>query len=55
MIRGIYVIFIIAIKDLEFYVSNSNLLLEKRVIWFDPSAQKGDASKYTTDILFYPY
>ena len=45
----------VAIKDLEIYFGNSNLLLRKSAIWFESSAQKGETSKQTASILYYQY
>ena len=53
MIRVIYAIFAIAIKDLEVHLGNSNLLLRKSAIWFELLAQKSETSKQTANILYY--
>lgn len=45
MIRIIYAILIIAIKDLKIYWDNSILLLEKNVILFKPLPQKRKTDK----------
>ena len=45
----------VAIKDLEMRMSNSNLLLEKNAIWFEPSAQKRETGKQTAGTLYYQY
>ena len=45
----------VAIKDLEVCLGNSNLLLGKSAIWFEPSAEKGETGKQTAGILYYQY
>lgn len=45
MIRFIYVILVITIKDLELQLDNSNLLTRKSAIWFESSAQKEESNK----------
>lgn len=35
MIRVVYTIFIIAIKNLEMYLDHLNLLFRKNIIWFE--------------------
>lgn len=53
MIKIICAIFAIAIKSLEIYLSNSNLLMEKSAIYFKLLAQKKEINKQTANILFY--
>ena len=55
MIKVVCAILIIAIKDLELRLGNSNLLLGKSAIWFEQSAQKGEIGKQTTSALYYQY
>ena len=38
MIRVVFAMLVIAIKDLEVCLGNSNLPLGKNAIWFEPSA-----------------
>ncbi len=45
----------IAIEDLEVRLRNSNLLLGKIAIWFEPSAEKGETGKQTAGALYYRY
>ena len=45
----------VAIEDLEVWLSNSNLPVEKSTIRFEPSAQKGETGKQTADALYYQY
>lgn len=45
IIRIVFTIFVVAMKDLELQSDNSNLLLEKSAIWFELLAQKGETSK----------
>ena len=45
MIKIVYAILAVAIEDLEVHLGNSNLPLEKNVIWFEPSAQKKETGK----------
>lgn len=52
MIRVIYAIFTIVIKDLEIYLINSNLLLRKNIIWFKLLIQKRKTDKQIASILF---
>lgn len=42
----------ITIEDLEMRLGNSNLLLGKSAIWFEPLAQKGETGKQITSILY---
>ena len=55
MIRVVYAMLAIAIKDLEMRLGNSNLLLGKSAIRFEPSAQKEETDKQTTSALYYQY
>lgn len=52
MIRVIYAILAIIIKDLELRLHNSNLALGKRVIWFVPLTQKKETDNETADVLY---
>lgn len=52
MIRVVYAIFAITIKDLKVGLINSNLLLGKNVIWFKLLAQKEKIGKQTTSSLY---
>ena len=45
IMRIVYAIFAIAIKDLEVRLDNLNLPLGKNAIWFEPSTQKGEIGK----------
>ncbi len=45
----------VAIEDLEMRLGNSNLLLGRSTIWFEPSAQKGETGKQTAGALYYQY
>ncbi len=45
----------IAIKDLKMRLRHSNRLLGKSAIWYEPSAQKGEADKQTVGALYYQY
>ena len=45
MIRVVYAMLIIAIKDLEVCLSNLNLPLDKSAIWFESLAQKMENGK----------
>lgn len=40
IIRVVYTIFVIIIKDLKIHLINENLLLRKNAFWFEPLAQK---------------
>ncbi len=55
MIKIIYVIFAIPIKDLKVRLDNLNLLLRKNGIWFEPLTQKGETDKQMADTLYYLY
>lgn len=55
IIRVVYAIFAIAIKDLEIHVDNLNLLLRKSIIWFESLAQKRETSKQIADTQCYKY
>ena len=44
---------IVAIKNLEVHLGNSNLFLRKNAIRFKLLAQKGETGKQTTGILYY--
>ena len=55
MIKVIYAILVVAIKDLEMYLSNSNLLIRKNAICFEPLVQKRETGKQTADALYYKY
>ena len=46
---------VVAIKDLEVRLGNSNLPLGKNAIWFELSAQKRETDKQTAGILYYQY
>lgn len=45
MIKVVYAIIAITIKDLKMCFSNANLLLKKKVIYFEPLAQKEETDK----------
>ena len=45
MIRVVYAIFVVVIKDLEMDLGNSNLPLGKSAIQFKLSAQKGETDQ----------
>ena len=45
----------IAIEDLEVQLNNSNLLIRKSAIRFEPSAKKGETDKQTAGALYYQY
>ena len=53
MIRVVYAMLTVIIKDLELCLGNSNLPLSKSAIWFEPSAQKGETDKQTNSALLY--
>lgn len=53
MIRIVYPIFAIAIKDLEEYLGNLNQPLKKSAIWFELLAQKKEIGKQTTGTQYY--
>ena len=53
MIRVVYAILAIAIKDLEVHVGNLNFPLGKSAIWFELLAQKGETSKQTAGVVYY--
>ena len=53
MIKVVYAMLAIAIKDLKVCLDNSNLLLRKNVIWFEPLAYKRETGKQTGSILSY--
>ena len=55
MIRIVYTILTIAIKDLEMRYGNANLLLGKSIFQFELLAQKRKTSKQTADALYYKY
>ena len=55
MIRVVCVILVVAIKDLEVQLSNSNLPIRKSAIRFEPLAQKRKISKQTAGALYYKY
>ncbi len=55
MIRVIWAILTIVTKDLEVRLYNLNLPLEKSVIWFESSAQKGKTGKQMASALYYQY
>lgn len=51
MIKLIYVILDVVIKDIEVRCSNANLLVKKSSIWFELLAEKGDTGKQTANAL----
>lgn len=55
MIKVIYAIFAIAIKDPEVHLGDSNLILRKSVIQFELLALKRKTDNYLTDVLYYQY
>ena len=55
MIKVVCIIFAIAIKDLEVYLSNWNLPTWKNVIYFEPLAQKKETGKQMAGALYYKY
>ena len=55
MIRIVYAMLAVTIKDLEICLGNSNLLLGKSTIQFKLSAQKGETGKQTAITLYYRY
>lgn len=55
MIRVIYIIFAIIIKDIKVYLDNLNLLLKKSVIWFKLLIKKKEIGKQKTNVLYYKY
>ncbi len=55
MLKVVCSMLAVAIEDLEVRLRNSNLLLRKSAIWFEPSAQKGEIGKQTTGALYYRY
>ena len=55
MIRVLYAMFVLAMKDLEAYLDNSNLFLRQSAIWFELSTPKKKNSKQSASILYYQY
>ena len=55
MIRIVYVMLIVAIKDLKIYLRNLNLPREKSTICFELLAQKKKTGKQTISVLNYKY
>lgn len=55
MIRVVYAILAVAIKDLKVHYGNANLPLGKSKIRFEPLAQKGVTNKQIADALYYKY
>lgn len=55
MIRVVYAILTVVIKDLEVRLINSNLQTKKSAIRFELLTQKQEVDKQTTDILYYKY
>ncbi len=55
MIRVVYAMLVIAIKDLVVRLCNSNLPLGKSAIRFEPLAHKGETGKQTAGALYYRY
>lgn len=55
IIKVIYIMLAIAIKDLKMQISNSKLLLGKNAIWFESSAQKKEINNQMADALYYKY
>ena len=45
----------VAIEDLKVCLGNLNQPLGKNIIWFKPSAQKGETDKQMASILYYQY
>lgn len=45
----------IAIEDLEMRQHNTNLFLEKNIIWFKPLTQKKEINKQIANTLYYKY
>lgn len=52
IIKIVYAIFAVAIKNLKVQFSNSNLLVGKNTIWFKFLAQKKEIDKRTADALY---
>ena len=46
---------VVAIKDLEMWLGNSNLLIGKSAICFELFVQKGEIGKQTANALYYKY
>lgn len=55
MIKVIYIIFTVIIRDLEIRFSNINLFLRENVICFEPLTQKVEINKQIANILYYKY
>lgn len=55
MIKVIYAMLAIAIKDLEICLGNFNLPLGKSAIWFEFLTQKIKIGKQTAGVLYYKY
>ncbi len=55
MIRVVYTILVITIKDLEIRVNNLNLQLGKSTIWFESLVHKKKTGKQMADTLSYKY
>lgn len=55
MIKVVYIIFTIIIKDLKVHLDNSNQVFGRNVIWFKCLAQKKKIYKQITSILYYKY
>ncbi len=55
MIRVIYAMFVIAIKDLKVYIGNLNLPLGENAIWFELLGQKNETGKQMAGALYYQY
>ena len=55
MIKVICAMLAVAIEDLEVQIGNSNLLLGRNAIAFEPLPQKLETGKQTTSALYYHY
>ena len=55
MIRVVYAMLAVAIKDLKVRLGNSNLPLGESAIRFESLAQKGETGKQTACALYYKY
>lgn len=52
MMRVIYTIFTIAIKNLKMHFSYANLSLRKNAICFEPLTQKKETNEKIADIIY---
>lgn len=53
IIKVVYIMLAIAIKNLKVHLSNLNVPLSKNAIWFELFAEKKETDKQTTSTLYY--